>query len=91
MFYYAQLNEDNICVGISQLNQEMKQDDLIPITLDQYNHELLSKKYKNGQWIGTIVEPEPGPIPEPNPINEIKENQIIIMLALADIYEMSRR
>lgn len=48
MFYYAQVDEEGICVAISQLPGEVVSDSLI--LLAQYDLALLGKKYKDGIW-----------------------------------------
>ncbi|MCQ4935044.1 hypothetical protein [Anaerotignum propionicum] len=48
MFNYAQLNEENICIGISQLSGEVNVPNMI--LLDSYDISLLGKKYNNDQW-----------------------------------------
>ena len=44
-WYYAQIDENNICVGISDLSGEVNAPDMIKI--DNYNEALLGKKYNN--------------------------------------------
>ena len=48
MIYYAQLNENNICIGISSLKGEVKAAHMIQIP--EYNTDYIWRKYKNGQW-----------------------------------------
>ncbi|QEK13734.1 hypothetical protein FQB35_15525 (plasmid) [Crassaminicella thermophila] len=48
-FYYAQLNEENIVIGISELSGEVSNEKLIRI--DNFNENLLGKKYENGEFI----------------------------------------
>ena len=47
--FYAQLNDDNICVGISELSSEVK--DEYMINIDNFDTTLINKKYINGEWI----------------------------------------
>lgn len=85
MRYYAQLNENKICVGISQLSGEVIQDDMIEIpTADR---SFLWKKHENGAWSAETFESTPEPTgTEPTP-SEIQANQMIIMDVLATMYE----
>lgn len=53
MFYYAQINEENICVGVSDLSGEVSADNMIRI--DTMDTSLLGKKYNSGNW--ETVEP----------------------------------
>lgn len=48
MFYYAQINEENICVGVSDLSGEVSADNMIRI--EEMNVDLLGKKYNSGNW-----------------------------------------
>jgi hypothetical protein len=62
MNYYAQLNENNICIGISTLKTEMQADKLVKIPV--YNEDYMWRKYENGQWSDEKYlpsEPEPQP------------------------------
>ncbi len=60
---YAQLNEENICVGVSELSGEVEGDNMV--LLDNYDISLLGKKYNDGSWkeiekeLPKEVEPEP--------------------------------
>lgn len=48
MFFYAQLSDGSICVGISQLSGPVDLVDMISIeTLDA---ELIGKRYNAGVW-----------------------------------------
>lgn len=46
--FYAQINEENICVGVSSLSGEVKSDSLI--RLETFDTSLLGKKYTDGLW-----------------------------------------
>lgn len=47
--FYAQLNADNICISVCQLNNEVIASNLIRIP--EYNESLLGKKYVGGRFI----------------------------------------
>ncbi|MGS0763701.1 hypothetical protein [Syntrophomonas curvata] len=57
--FYAQLNKDNICIGISELAGEPNDSSLIP--LEAFDESYIWKKYEDGQWSieqhipGTVV------------------------------------
>ena len=83
-FFYAQINEENICVGISSLSGEVIDEKFIEI--ESYDLSILGKKYNNGVW--EEVPKEPIVPEEPQPTNaELKENQLAIMEAIATQYE----
>lgn len=48
MFHYAQLNENNICIGVSSLSGEVNQLDMIRLTSADIDY--LNRKYENGEW-----------------------------------------
>ena len=54
--FYAQINESNICVAVSNLTGKVQDDKLIPIA--SMSHGLLGKKYENGKWV-EVPTPEP--------------------------------
>lgn len=57
---YAQINEENICVGVSQLSGEVDSPLLIPIA--EFDSSVIGKKYVNGAWEEveqTEITPEP--------------------------------
>lgn len=85
MKFYAQLNENNICIGISQLSGEVTADNMIEI--ETASNDFLWRKYNNGVWSDEKFEPIPEPT-TPEPTNaEIQANQLVIMEVLATIYE----
>ena len=49
MYIYAQLNENNICVGVSQLTGEVIASNMI--LLEEYDTSIGGKKYEDGKWI----------------------------------------
>ena len=57
MFTYAIIDSDNLCVGISQLSEEVNQTDMIEIPT--YNEDYIFRKYENGQWSAEKFEPAP--------------------------------
>lgn len=63
-YYYAQLDTEFFCVGLSQLSGEVVQEDMIRI--QEYDMSLLGRKYDvvNGQWTN-----EYRPKPEESSVN----------------------
>lgn len=83
MFKYAQLNGNNVVVGISQLSGEVNLSNMIYLSDNEYFVDL-GWKYINNQWIEPeLIEPE---LIIPTTIDEIKEMQLTLMMAIADIY-----
>ena len=56
MKFYAQLNENNICIGISQLSGEVKQDNMIEI--QSFDNDKIWRKYENKAWSSEKFEPQ---------------------------------
>ena len=54
-YCYAQIDENNICVSVSELSGSVNYENMI--ALDTYDISLLGKKYNNDNW--EEVEPEP--------------------------------
>lgn len=55
MKFYAQMNENNICTGISQLNGEVIQEDMIEI--ESADSSYMWKKFDLGVWSTEKFEP----------------------------------
>lgn len=53
-YYYAQINEDNICFAVSQLSGEMSQPDLI--RLETFDLSLLGKIWNGAEWLSPAEE-----------------------------------
>ena len=83
MYVYAQINEDNICIAVSQLSGLVDLPNMIK--LDSYNLNVLGRKYNNGVWEEV---PQPEPKSEPT-ISDLAENQLTIMDAIAEQYEQN--
>lgn len=64
-YYYAQLNNKNICNGVSDLSGEIFDDNLV--RLETYDLTVLGKHYNNGVW-----EDVPQPEPEPSQLDRIE-------------------
>lgn len=71
MFYYAQLDENNICISVSQLSGEIESSNMI--LLESYDASLLGKKYINGVW-------EETPTPELKPTAQDEINAEILKM-----------
>ena len=87
VYYYAQIDEDNICIGVSQAPEEIIRDDMVQI--DSYDLSLLRKIYQDGEWIeNPNPEPEPKPVPEPTSTDELKELMLDLMEGQVTLFEM---
>lgn len=86
MYCYAQINEDKICVGISQLSNIIVDESLIAIP--SFDTTLIGKKYNEGVW-EDVPKPDPEPVPKSD-TEKIQDNQLSIMEAMADQYEQQQ-
>jgi len=75
--FYAQINESNICVAVSNLTEKVQDTRLIPIGFMDVG--LIGKKYENGEWVEV-------PIPEP-PISET-DKKLLQIQATVDYLAM---
>lgn len=48
-FYYAQINEENICCAVSELAAEMNRPNLVSI--DQLDNSFLGKIWNGSEWL----------------------------------------
>lgn len=64
-YYYAQIDENNICIAVSDLSGKVTADNMI--RLETYDTSLLGKKYNAGVW-----EEVPQPEPEPTQLDRIE-------------------
>lgn len=73
---YAQINNENICIAVSNLSGKVSADNLIP--LEVFDTSILGKKWTGDGW-EDVPQPEPEPV-TPQPTNaelmaEIKKSQ----------------
>lgn len=81
MYFYAQLNEHNVCIGVSQLSGPVDNSNMIPI--DNMDIDLIWRKYENGQWSEEKYEPtSTAPIDE---FEEIKQRVADLEMAIAAV------
>ena len=76
-FYYAQIDDDGICCGVSQLSGEVDYDNMIQ--LESYDMSLMGKLWTGTEWIENPNPPEP-----PEPVEEVT-NEDLQALELASM------
>lgn len=64
--YYAQIDVQNVCVGVSQLAGVVDADNLVE--LDSYDISVLGKLWQGGKWVDNPNKPQP-PEPQKEPTN----------------------
>jgi hypothetical protein len=57
-YFYAQLNENNICIGVSQLSGPAEASNMIQI--DTLDTDKIWRKYENGAWSIEILQAPSG-------------------------------
>lgn len=81
---YAQLDNNNVCIGISQLSGEIQAENMLQI--ESYDVTLLGKKYENGKWI-ELPKPPAEPTPKEPTNTEVLQtvNNLIADLTIAGV------
>lgn len=80
-YYYAQLNENNICIGVSQLSGEV--DGINMISISSMDTDYIWRKYENGQWSEEKFEPQStAPITE---FEQLKQNNEDLKQSIAEL------
>lgn len=64
--YYAQLDVQNVCVGVSQLAGVVDSDNLVE--LDSYDISVLGKLWQGGKWVDNPNKPPEPERPQPKPV-----------------------
>lgn len=89
--YYAQLDVQNVCVGVSQLAGVVDANNLVE--LDSYNISVLGKVWQGGKWVEKPTEPEPPQQLKPvtneqlqAELQAIKDDNLALMMGVADLY-----
>lgn len=65
-YYYAQIDDNNICVGVSDLSGPVEADNMIQ--LDTYDTSVQGKMWTGSEWVENPNPPEP-PEPSSEPTN----------------------
>ena len=60
--FYAQLNDENICIGVQESPSLQPSEKLIKI--ESYDEDLLRRKYEDGEWSEEKFPPFPQPSPQ---------------------------
>lgn len=89
--YYAQINDDNICDGVSQLSGIVDKPNMIE--LESYDMSVMGKMWTGSEWVENPNPPEPQPEPEPVTNEEIKakmdqleQQNVAIMMGMVDVF-----
>lgn len=87
MPFYAEIDESNICIGISDLSGKVQTENMLELEIDSYDISLIGKRWNGKSW--ETLDPEPAPILETTAIKLSRlESQILILMdVIADLYE----
>ena len=66
-YYYAQIDDDGICCGVSQLSGIVEHDNMIQ--LESYAMSLMGKLWTGTEWVENPNPPDP-PEPSTEPTNQ---------------------
>lgn len=87
MKFYATLNENKICTGISQLSGEVIQNDMVEITSADATY--MWKKFELGTWsVGTFEPISTAPISEFEALKTDIENANTAIMGLMNMQMM---
>lgn len=82
-YYYAQIDDDGICCGVSQLSGIVEHDNMIQ--LESYDMSLMGKLWTGTEWIENPNPPEPvEPTTEPtnqdimDKLNDMSGDQVSV-------------
>lgn len=91
MKYYATIDENNICYGISQLSGEVIADNMIE--LSSYDTTLLGKMWIGSEWVenpnSQVVEPQPEPVTNEEikaKMDQLEQQNVAIMMGMVDVF-----
>lgn len=68
-YYYAQLDSDNICIGVSDLSGPVTADNVVP--LESYDTTVQGKLWTGSEWVENPNPPEP-----PEPVEEVTNKDL---------------
>lgn len=82
-YYYAQIDDDGICCGVSQLSGIVEHDNMIQ--LESYDMSLMGKLWTGTEWVENPNPPEPvEPTTEPtnqdimDKLNDMSADQVSV-------------
>jgi len=81
MYFYAQLNENNICIGVSQLSGPVQANNMVEVP--SFDLDCVWRKYENGQWSEEKYEPQ-----STGPLTEFEEVKLRLELAEAALNDL---
>ena len=81
--FYAQLNENGVCVGITETKSVINNSSMIKI--DTFDTDKLNRKYEGGTWSEIKYDAET--VVAINEIEKLKQENLELKLALAELAE----
>lgn len=91
IYYYAQIDADNICVGVSQLSELDNR--LNMIQLESYDMPVMGKMWTGSEWVENpnqpVVEPQPEPVTNEEikaKMDQLEQQNVAIMMGMVDVF-----
>lgn len=88
-YYYAQLDDNNICAGVSDLSGPIEAENMIQ--LDSYDTSVQGKLWTGSGWAENPNPPEPQPetvtleILQAK-IDQLEQQNMALMMGMVDVY-----
>lgn len=89
--YYAQINDDNICDGVSQLSGIVDKPNMIE--LERYDMSVWGKMWTGSEWVDNpnppVIEPQPEPVTNEEikaKMDQLEQQNVAIMMGMVDVF-----
>jgi len=88
-YYYAQINDKNICECVSQLYRPDNR--LNMVQLDSFDESVIGKMWTGSEWVENPNPPEPQPEPVTletlqAKVDQLEQQNVALMMGMVDVY-----
>lgn len=88
-YYYAQLDDNSICTGLSDLSGPVEADNMVQ--LDTHDTSVQGKMWTGSGWTENPNPPEPQPEPVTlkslqDKIDQLEQQNMALMMGMVDVY-----
>ena len=89
--YYAQIDDDGICYGVSQLSGIVDMPNMIE--LESYDMSVMGKMWTGSEWVENpnppVVEQQPEPVTNEEikaKMDQLEQQNVAIMMGMVDVF-----